>query len=100
MPLLIIEMIGVNDCSPLRLCGVRDVCILCYGNSVNSIINFLTALFYIFWHFSATTTKKCLDRDFDGNIQRKTWQTLYWMLLIMAFRPLKPLIDGECLGAL
>jgi hypothetical protein len=69
-------------------------------NSVDSIINFLAALFSVFWHFSAATPKKCLDRDFDGNIQRKTWQRLYWMLLTMAFRPLKPLIDGECLGAL
>jgi hypothetical protein len=50
--LLIIEMIGVNDCSPLRLC------IPYYGNSVNSIIKFLTALFYVFLAFFCGNGKK------------------------------------------
>jgi hypothetical protein len=48
MPLLIIEMIGVNDFSSLRLCGVCDLCMLCYGNTVGLLIKLLTALSRVF----------------------------------------------------
>ncbi|KAJ0125770.1 Uncharacterized protein HZ326_31128 [Fusarium oxysporum f. sp. albedinis] len=62
-------MIGYDDSDPIRLCGVRNLCMLCYGNVVS--------------------------QDFDGNTQRTTWQRPYWTLLTMAFHLLKPLIDGE-----
>jgi hypothetical protein len=56
LPLLIIKMIGCDDSDLIRLCGVRDLCVLCYGNVVSLITKFLTALCLVFWSLSLTTT--------------------------------------------
>jgi len=56
LPLLIIKMIGCDDSDLIRLCGVRDLCVLCYGNVVSLIAKFLTALCLVFWSLSLTTT--------------------------------------------
>jgi hypothetical protein len=56
LPLLIIKMIGCDDSDLIRLCRVRDLCVLCYGNVVSLIAKFLTALCLVFWSLSLTTT--------------------------------------------
>jgi hypothetical protein len=56
LPLLIIKMIGCDDSDLIRLCGVRDLCMLCYGNVISLIAKILTALCLVFWSLSLTTT--------------------------------------------